>query len=181
MDEEPAKRVPYANDYQLAHFFSRGGILPDIDLAFAIQVLSRVLHILSAIIMVGGLFYMRTILAPSATAGATSDEVCFAGRRSVWARWVGMTTFFLLASGIYNLMTIIGQSKTIGDKLPPAYHMLLGIKFLLALLVMFVMSILAGKTKTADKFRGQMQKWLNLAWLAAIAIVVIAGVMRTLH
>ncbi|MEO2046800.1 MAG: hypothetical protein ABGX16_09535 [Pirellulales bacterium] len=124
---------------------------------------------------------MRTVLSPSATTGATSDEACFANRRSVWARWVGMTTFFLLASGIYNLLTIIGQSKTPDVKLPATYHMLLGIKFLLALLVMFIMSILAGKTKTADKFRGQMQKWLNLAWLAAIAIVVLAGVMRTLH
>ena len=160
--------------------------MPVFDLAYAIQVLSRVLHILSAMIMVGGLFYMRTVLAPSATAGAattgaTSGEAYFANRRSVWARWVGMTTFFLLASGIYNLLTIIGQSKALDVKLPATYHMLLGIKFLLALLVMFVMSILAGKTTTADKFRGQMQKWLNLAWLAAIAIVVLAGVMRTLH
>jgi uncharacterized membrane protein len=165
--------------------------LPVFDLAYAIQVLSRVLHLLSAMIMVGGLFYMRTVLAPSATTGAattrtattgtTIGEACFADRRSVWARWVGMTTFFLLASGIYNLLTIIGQSKATGVKLPATYHMLLGIKFLLALLVMFVMSILAGKTTIADKFRGQMQKWLNLAWLAAIAIVVIAGVMRTLH
>jgi uncharacterized membrane protein len=155
--------------------------LPVFDLAYAIQVLSRVLHLLSAMIMVGGLFYMRTVLAPSATTGATIGEACFADRRSVWARWVGMTTFFLLASGIYNLLTIIGQSKATGVKLPATYHMLLGIKFLLALLVMFVMSILAGKTTIADKFRGQMQKWLNLAWLAAIAIVVLAGVMRTLH
>jgi uncharacterized membrane protein len=155
--------------------------LPVFDLAYAIQVLSRVLHLLSAMIMVGGLFYMRTVLAPSAMEGSAKGEACFAGRRSVWARWVGMTTFFLLASGIYNLLTIIGQSKATGVKLPPVYHMLLGVKFLLALLVMFVMSILAGKTTTADKFRGQMQKWLNLAWLAAIAIVVLAGVMRTLH
>jgi len=153
---------------------------PMMDITNAVQILARALHLLAAMVMVGGLFYLRTILAPSELA-SSKPEACFAGRRAVWARWVGIATFFLLASGIYNLMTVIGQSKTAGVKLPLAYHLLLAIKFLLALLVMFVMSILAGKTAAAERFRSQMQKWLSIAWLAAIAIVVLAGVMRTLH
>ncbi len=162
------------------HSLLADGTGPVLDLAYAAQILSRVLHFLSAMILVGGMFYLRTILAPSSAAQA-DPEACFAGRRSVWARWVGIATFFLLASGIYNLMLVIGQSKAAGVKLPPTYHMLLGIKFLLALLVMFVMSILAGKTAAAGRFRGQMGKWLNIAWLATIAIVVLAGILRTLH
>ena len=149
--------------------------LPEVTGAYVLQLISRVLHILSAIVLVGGLFYLRTVLAPA------GNDACFAERRSVWARWVGIATAFLLVSGFYNFMTINSQAKAAGDGLPPTYHMLFGIKFLLALLVMFLASILAGKTDAAERFRGQMSKWLNLAWLTSMAIIVIAAVMRTLH
>lgn len=146
-----------------------------VDATYVIKLFARVLHILSAIILVGGLFYIRSILSPSGV------EACYADRRAVWAKWVGMATGFLLISGLYNLMMIIGQAKADGIKLPLAYHMLFGIKFLLALLVMFIAAILAGKTDTAEKFRGNMRKWLNIAWLASMAIIVIAAILRTMH
>ncbi len=151
------------------------GTLPEVDGWYIVQIISRVLHLLSAMIMVGGLFYLRTVLAPAGT------EACFAGRRSVWARWVGAATIFLLTSGAYNLTIILAQSKATETKLPPTYLVLLLVKFLLALFVMFVMAILTGKTDAADRFCGQMQKWLNMAWLAAMAIVVLAAIMRTFH
>lgn len=151
------------------------GAVPTIDAGYVLQIASRVLHIVTAMILVGGIFYMRTILAP---AGA---DACFAGRRAVWAKWAGIATALLLATGIYNLMQVIGQAKADGEKLPAAYHMLFGVKFLLALLVMFLVAILAGKTTAAERFREQMQKWLNIAWLAAIMIIVIAVVLRTFH
>jgi uncharacterized membrane protein len=153
---------------------------------YVIQLVSRVLHILSAIILVGGLFYIRTILAPSASSPATSSkrigDTCFGDRRAVWAKWVGISTAFLLLTGIYNFIIIIGESKADGGiKLPPTYHMLFGVKFLLAMMVMFIAAILAGKTEAADRFRLQMKKWLNIGWLAAVAIIVIAAILRTLH
>jgi len=149
--------------------------VPTVDGAYVLQIASRVLHIVSAMILVGGLFFMRTILSP---AGA---DACYAGRRAVWAKWAGIATALLLATGFYNFFLINGQAKVDGGKLPAAYHMLFGAKFLLALLVMFLVAILAGKTSAADRFRGQMRKWLNIAWLAAIMIVVIAAVLRTFH
>tara|TARA_Y100000994_G_scaffold223164_1_gene203872 strand:+ start:78 stop:614 length:537 start_codon:yes stop_codon:yes gene_type:complete len=153
---------------------------PIVNASYVLQLFSRILHILGAIILVGGLFYIRTVLAPAET-DKTSADTCYAGRRAIWARWVGIATFLLLLSGFYNFMTINGQAKVDGGKLEPTYHILFGIKFLLALLVMFIASILAGKTAAADRFRGQMRKWLNLGWLAAMAIVIIAAMMRTFH
>ena len=149
--------------------------VPNITSTYLMQLISRVLHILSAIILVGGLFYLRTILSPGGTDG------CFGSRREVWARWVGIASFLLLASGIYNFMNIFNVAKASGEKLPPTYHMLLGIKFLLALFVLFIAAILAGKTAAADRFRLNMRKWLNIGWLAAMAIVVIAAMLRTFH
>ncbi len=151
------------------------GALPTLDGSQLVQLASRVLHILGAIVLVGGLFYIRTVLAP------TGVEACFAGRRAVWARWVGVATILLLVTGIYNFLVINNQVKADGEQLEPTYHMLFGIKFLLGLLVMFLAAMLAGKTAVAEKFRTNMGRWLNIAWFAALTIVVIAALLRSFH
>lgn len=148
---------------------------PTVNADYLAGVVSRVLHIASAIILGGGLFYLRTVAAP-----AGADD-CFAGRRATWAKWVGATTFLLLASGIYNFLRIFNEAKAAGEKLAPTYHMLFGVKFLLALAVMFLAAILAGKTDAAERFRANMSRWLSIAWAAVLAIVVIAAILRTYH
>ncbi|MCA9230313.1 MAG: hypothetical protein KDA57_06665 [Planctomycetales bacterium] len=163
--------LTYANEF--LPMFAQG--MPVIDSGYVIQVASRVLHLVSAMILVGGLFYLRTVLSPA------GEEAYFAGRRAIWAKWVGITSGLLLVTGIYNLMQIIGQSKAAEVKLPPTYHMLFGIKFLLAILVMFLAAILAGKTAAADRFRSQMSKWLNVAWLASLLLIVLAAMLKTFH
>jgi putative copper export protein len=140
-----------------------------------LQLASRVLHILGAIVLAGGLFYIRSVLSPSGV------DACFAGRRAAWAKWVGIATFLLLGTGIYNFLVINNLAKADGGKLDPTYHMLFGIKFLLGLVVMFIAAILAGKTSLAEKFRANLGRWLNIAWFAVVAIVVIAAMLRTLH
>ena len=149
--------------------------LPAIDGPYLVQLVSRALHIMASIILVGGLFYIRSILSPAGV------EACFADRRAVWARWVAVATLLLLVTGIYNFMAIKNQVEAAGEELPSTYHALFGIKFLLGLLVMFLAAMLAGKTSLAEKFRGNMSKWLQVAWLAAMAIVVIGAMLRTFH
>jgi len=148
---------------------------PVVDGVFLIKLISRILHILSAIILVGGLFYLKTILAP----GGTGDY--FAGRRQVWARWVGMTSLFLVVTGLYNFIVLNRAAREIGEALPPTYHAMFGIKFLLGLGVMFLAAILAGKTGLAEKFRKDMHRWLNVAWFASLAVIVLAAIMRSYH
>lgn len=150
-------------------------VRPVVDTAYLVQLASRVLHILSAIILVGGLFYIRSILRPS------GEEACFAGRRAVWARWVALTTFLLIITGIYNMLAIINQAKAAGEPVDSTYHALIGGKILLGLGVMFIMAVLAGKTALAEKFRANMGKWLTIAWMAAVGIVAIAAVLKTYH
>ena len=145
---------------------------PVIDGKFVLYVVLRVLHILSAIILVGGLFYSKTILLPAGV-----DP--YAGQRQVWARWVGLASGFLLVSGLLNFMNIVGLAKAAGTPLPPTYHALFGIKFLLGLFLMFLAAILAGKTALADKFRLKMGRWLGIAWTTSLAIVIIGALLRT--
>jgi uncharacterized membrane protein len=133
------------------------------------------IHILCAIILGGGLFYLRSVLSPAGV------DACFANRRSVWARWVAAASFLLVVSGLYNFMVIMQEYKAAGEKLDPSYHILFGAKMLLGLLVMFIAAILAGKTAAAERFRGNLQRWLNIAWTSVIAIVVIGALLRAHH
>lgn len=149
---------------------------PPVDPKIVISVLARVLHILPAIVLGGGLFYLRSILA------ADNAATAYGNRRAAWARWVGAATLLLSVTGLYNYLTFVQAGKLPGAReLPMAYHMLFGLKFLLGIFVMFVAAILAGSTAAADRFRGNMLPWLNRAWIAVIAIVIIAAIMRSMH
>jgi hypothetical protein len=149
---------------------------PTMTAQLALRIASRAIHLLCAIILGGGVFYLRSVLAHA------GPEASFAGRRAVWARWVAAASAFLLATGMYNYIMIVRDAKVPGAReLPTTYHMLFGVKFLLGLLVMFIAAILAGKTAAADRARAAMARWLNVAWMSVIAIVVIAAFMRSMH
>lgn len=148
--------------------------VPPIDGAYVMYVALRVLHLLSALVLVGGLFYTKAILLPAGT-----DP--YAGRRQAWARWVGAASLFLLVSGLMNFLNINSTAKAAGAPLPSAYHMMFGIKFLLGLFVMFVAAILAGRTPLADRFREKSGMWLNLGLAASLAIVIVGAILRTFH
>ncbi len=146
--------------------------VPVIDGKYVLYVVLRILHILSAMILVGGLFYTKVVLVPAGV-----DP--YAGNRQVWAKWVGIATLFLLASGLVNFMNIMQLAKANGTPLPSTYHMLFGIKFLLGLFLMFLAAILSGKTALAEKFRQNMGRWLGIAWTVSLAIVIIGALLRT--
>jgi hypothetical protein len=147
-----------------------------VDAQTSIRTLSRALHLLAAIMLGGGIFYMRSVLAP---AGA---DACFADRRSAWARWAGIASMLLIATGLFNYIMYVRAGKAVGaTPLPSNYHMLFGIKFLLALVVMFIAAFIAGRSSGAEKARTKILTWLNAAWVLVMAIVIIGSIMRFMH
>lgn len=151
--------------------------MPDFDAAFFIGLLSRLAHIISAVTLVGGLIYLRTIVVPAretaAGAGDSADRY-FLGRRGTWAASVMACATFLIASGLYNYIV-----KVRAEKFDMAYHALFGIKFLLGLFVMFAASVIAGRTAAAQKVREKMRAWLNLTIAVALVVILIGSTMRT--
>ncbi len=145
-----------------------------------IGLISRVAHISAAIALVGGLFYLRAVLAPSlgTLTGEGASQLNEALRRR-WAKVVMASALFLIASGFYNYIAIIQMGKTGVAPLPGYYHPMIGTKMILAFFVFFVASMLAGRTAAAERFRSHGPFWLNLALAAAIAIVVIASALKT--
>jgi uncharacterized membrane protein len=79
----------------------------------------------------------------------------------------------LLVGGLINYGLILRQYRV-----PPYYHTLFGIKFLLALVVFAIASLLAGRTGTAERMRERIGFWLSVSLLLATSIVCIAGVLR---
>ena len=150
--------------------------VPHFDGHYFLLLTSRVLHILASIVLVGGLFYLRTIVAPRLRAGdmAAGADPWFAGSRAGWAKWVGIATAVLLLTGLFNFYTIVTTYE-----IATSYHMIGGLKILVALVVFFLAAILAGHTPLAEQFRQKMKFWLSACLVAAVVVVVIGSVMRS--
>jgi uncharacterized membrane protein len=145
----------------------------DIDINLT-NLLFRWMHILPAIIAVGGSIFMRAALLPAVTGLSDSERPKFhEAVRSRWSKWVAGAILFLLVSGFYNFFY-----NTRTYKLPPVYQMLFGVKFLLALGVFALASILSGRSGLAQRLRQTPRPWLNLNVTMAVLVVLISGAMR---
>jgi uncharacterized membrane protein len=140
-----------------------------------IMLVSRILHILGAVILAGGLFYIRAVVSPAAApAGAQDADRFFGGRRATWAKWVGIATALLLFTGFWNY----AQFTRTYD-LQKTYHMVLGIKILAAIAVFLLAALLAGRTNAAEAIRQKWSLWLDVCVVLAIVTVVIASYLRS--
>jgi uncharacterized membrane protein len=134
------------------------------------------MHILAAITAVGATIFMRQAMLPAVEALPESDRASFHDAvRSRWALYIHLSIGFLLLSGFYSFIAIVR-----GYKLPEDshYHMLFGIKFLLALAIFFIASMLVGRSEASTRFRQRRQFWLTVNVALAVVLVCISGVMR---
>jgi uncharacterized membrane protein len=149
---------------------------PNLDGMYWLMLVSRILHIVGAIILVGGVFYLCNVVSPSAApAGDSNADSHFGGRRAAWAMWVGIATLLLLVTGLWNYLQII---KT-NERMAPSYHMIAGLKMLAGLAVFGLAALLAGRSSAAVSLRGRMRFWLNVCLLLGIITVVLGSVLRS--
>src|SRR5438105_4230137 len=114
----------------------------------------RYMHILGAIALMGGTIFMRFALRPVVvqlppeTKATLHEDV-----RRRWAKFVMLATALILISGVTNLLLagrfvyepVLGMAK--------GYHMLVGIKLLLALPIFFIAAILTGRSSQAKRMQ----------------------------
>ncbi len=147
---------------------------------FVLGIVSRVAHLVSAAIIVGGMFYLRAIVVPSAdhaeTHGDDSSTRYFGTQRRRWGMAIGICTLLLMVSGFYNLVTILRAYQ-----LPMAYHILLTVKLVLAFFIFFAAAIVAGRSAAAERARVRIRSWLNAGLLASLALVGVASTMRAIE
>ena len=139
-----------------------------------LDVISRFVHVFTAITLVGGSVFMAFVLGPSAN--ELGEETHNKLREQVVKRWKkfvhGGIGLFLL-SGFYNYMAMIPKHK--GDGL---YHGLVGTKIILALGIFFLASALVGRSKAFEGMRAQRAKWLKILVLLAAVVVGISGFVK---
>ena len=148
---------------------------PNFDAGYFIGLLSRVIHTTCGATLMGGLIYLRFVAASEASIGEDGLSTIYASKRRSWTMCVMVCSALLLASGFYNFFAFNEAYKN----LPKLYHPLFGVKFLLALGVMFLAALLAGKTNLAKKAQASMTNVLNLAIILALAVFILGAMLRS--
>jgi uncharacterized membrane protein len=146
------------------------------ELETLVQVISRWAHVGTAIVLLGGSVFLRFVVLPAAQALPETEHAQL--RERIMARWkkivmAGIT--LLLVTGFYNYYLRMQQP------VKPQYHMLMGIKILLAFGVFFLASALTGRSAGLAAIRRDASRWLGvLIGLAAIT-VAIAGYLKVAY
>lgn len=143
-----------------------------------VAVLFRWLHIIPAITLLGGTIFLAFAAVP-ATAGEGGAAPTWLGAvRKRWAMISGICILLLLASGLWNFFNY--RMEAVSDT-GPLYHALFGTKALLALVVFFIVSVMAGRSPAFAPMRSKPGKMLTIAALLGLAIVLISGVLRSVE
>jgi hypothetical protein len=124
-----------------------------------VAVLSRVVHILSVIMLLGGLMYAWNL----SDRGKPPQDVAAGFRPSIL-----VSILLILASGLYNFLTKAAY--------PPGYHALFGIKFLLFLHIAAVSLVIVKPATTVEK----RTRLLKGVVMSGVAVVTISGLLRAL-
>jgi uncharacterized membrane protein len=135
-----------------------------------VAVLLRWTHIASTTFVLGGALYARFILMP-AMGGMNESERTKLGDRVAGALrpWMLGAVAAILGSGLINLLR--------KENLPPGYHMIFGIKALLALHVIGV-AVMLGKPGIADAKRS---RWLTGIVISGLIILALSAYLRALQ
>lgn len=143
-----------------------------------LPIVFRWVHILSAVVAVGGTIFIRFVLTPAVKA-TLADEQHAALRERLMRRWhvvVMACITGLLVSGVYNFVTLsLPKAKGI-----PAYHPLFGVKFLAAMGVFFLASALTGRSPGFAPLRANARKWLAVNVALAVVVILLSGVLKNL-
>ncbi len=136
-----------------------------------LDVVSRIVHVLTAIVLVGGSIYSAYVFMP-ATASLADEQrqSVLAAAISRWKKFVHGGIVLFLATGFYNYFQAMPKHK--GEGL---YHGLIGTKILLAFAIFFLASALVGRSEGLKRFRDQRAFWTKVMIAMAIVVVSISG------
>lgn len=141
------------------------------DSGLIISLVSRFLHVGTAIVLVGGTTFLRLVVHPALV---TSHPELLSDLRQRWKKFVHAGIGLFLLTGFYNYL-VVGIPAHKGD---PVYHMVVGTKIILALFVFFIASVLVGRSAGTQKFRDQAPKWTGIMLLVSFLIVGMSSFVK---
>ena len=144
------------------------------DSQLLIDAISRIVHVSTAIALVGGSVFMVFVLLPAAKQLSEPEHERLRGLiNKTWKRYVHMGILLFLVTGVYNYLQQMPLHKKDG-----LYHGLIGTKIILAFVIFFIASVLVGRSKKFEWMRAGREKWLKIVVLLAAAIVAMSGFVK---
>jgi putative copper export protein len=144
-----------------------------VDGLFWVNVFSRWVHVVSAVVAVGGLVFLAGALLPGAVPGSSM----LGGALQRFKRLFHMAMGLLLLTGIYNLVVVVPKANALGA-MKSTYHSVLGTKILLALCVFaaaFMWQAEAGRDLSAALTR---KRTLLVTLVLAGLVLLLSAVLR---
>ncbi|MDP1563756.1 MAG: hypothetical protein Q8M16_20430 [Pirellulaceae bacterium] len=147
------------------------------DTLLMVDIVSRVLHLLTAISLVGGSIYAAFVVGPvlRSLGGEKAGEVQ-SSLTNRWKMWVHGGIALFLLTGFYNYIRAMPAHNEAGDKI---YHAFLGTKMLLAFGVMLIASGLVGRSRAFQFMRDSRGLWQTVLIFLAVVIVALSGYIKT--
>ena len=140
-----------------------------------LHILSRFVHISSAILLLGGAFYARQVLLPILS-GLPSGQVDIPARTAqtrfratLWSLLV-----LIVLSGLYNFTSYSGPPHT------STYHMWFGIKMLLVLHILATAVLWGTSPYSGEKSIGKSNRRLTGMVISGFLVVLISAYLRSL-
>ena len=145
------------------------------DAETILTVLFRWIHVGVAVVLAGGAAFSWLVLVPAAAELPDAEHAALKERvQRRWKRIVMIGILLLLISGFYNYLQVTAPAhQGVGR-----YHMLMGIKILLAFVVFFLASVMTGRSATFEKMRQQPGKWLSILVILAGVVIALGGVLK---
>ncbi len=153
-----------------------------LNIAMSNFEISTLIHLIVAVLVAGSVMIQWRAVHPAVTAEEGGDRVK-EGIRRRWAPFVHAGSLLLILTGLYQLMVhglaTADYQKTLEDGGMP-YHMLFGIKFLLAIGVLFIAAAMVGRSEALAGIRRNGGTWLGIAVILVIAVIVISRLLAGL-
>ena len=148
------------------------------DPNFWVNVLTRWLHVGAAVLGIGATLFMVLVLLPALAGSAQANEVLDRVRPRL-KRVIHSAIGLLLLTGFYNYLVVstpvLREDRY--DGIRGMYHMLMGPKMLLAI-ILFTISILLLVPLPAMHAKRKM--WLTVNAVLGVLILLISAVLRRL-
>ena len=150
-----------------------------------LPVLMQWLHVGSVVLMIGGFFFLRVVLLPSAKVlpdPQKTEMIEAALRRFRVVVWISL--FTILVSGVYNFIAFListgNQTVTDPNSAPDysIYIVVLGVKFLIVTLIYILGIALTFPYPVYAPIQKHPAPWLNMTLALGIIVIFLSTFLR---
>lgn len=131
-------------------------------------------HVISIVTAVGLTLFQYMVLLPvlRRVQGVPEDFIKTVQRRAGMV--IGVAWVLIWVTGIYNLVVVIPTVK-------PNYHMVLGAKILLVLVLFFISTALSHPSLAFEGIQRNRARWVAFAAWLGIVVVVLSATMNMMR